>query len=76
MVQITAVRELPPRAGSKIRVSLLLRYGTWPLREKAKEGTGQLLWAIGSWEDCSSNTRHQRVPFSLGELGDDGAKVG
>jgi hypothetical protein len=45
-------------------------------KKKMKEGTGQLLWAIGSSEDFSSNTRHQGVPFSLGELGDDGAKVG
>lgn len=31
MLQITAVFALPPRAGCRILVNLLSRYGTWPL---------------------------------------------
>lgn len=31
MLQMTAVFALPPKAGCRILVNLLSRYGTWPL---------------------------------------------
>ena len=40
MVQMIAIRALPERDGSRMRVSLLSRYGMWPLRKEIRRQKG------------------------------------